>query len=144
VVPAARELRGGRGICGEKVVGFACFLADRAGPSSFFSRPDSPSAPREAGDGLGSPDGFRPFFGGKRGTRGRARLNNVVRMKKWCRGPRQGDGWRCSKKTDQSVSWGECGGAVSTSRRRDLRKGCMFRYLHLQDTILCGSSLVKT
>jgi hypothetical protein len=47
---------GGGGICDEKV-GFACSLADRAGPSPFFSRPESPSAPRGGGDGLGSPDG---------------------------------------------------------------------------------------
>jgi hypothetical protein len=37
--------------------GFPCSLADRVGPSPFFSRPESPSAPRGAGDGLGSPDG---------------------------------------------------------------------------------------
>jgi hypothetical protein len=36
----------GRGVYGEKVVGFASFLADRAGLSLLFSHPDSPSAPR--------------------------------------------------------------------------------------------------
>jgi hypothetical protein len=45
-----RATRGGRG-------GFACSLADRAGPFPLFSRPVSPSAPRGTGDGLGSPDG---------------------------------------------------------------------------------------
>jgi hypothetical protein len=53
--------RGG-GICDEKV-GFACSLADRAGPSPLFSRPESPSAPRGGGDGLGSPDGLRAYSG---------------------------------------------------------------------------------
>jgi hypothetical protein len=45
-----------RGIC-DQIVGFACSLTDRAGPSPLFSRPESSSAPRGAGDGLGSPDG---------------------------------------------------------------------------------------
>jgi hypothetical protein len=45
-----------RGIC-DHIVGFTCPLADRAGPSPLFSRPESPSAPQGTGDGLGSPDG---------------------------------------------------------------------------------------
>jgi hypothetical protein len=45
-----------RGIC-DQIVGFVCSLADRAGPSLLFSHPESPSAPRGTGDGLGSPDG---------------------------------------------------------------------------------------
>jgi hypothetical protein len=77
----SNERGGGEGICDEKV-GFACSLADRAGPSPLFSRPESPSAPRGAGDGLGSPDGLRPYSGGKRGTGGAAEPNNAVRMKK--------------------------------------------------------------
>jgi hypothetical protein len=40
-----------RGICDEKV-GFACSLADRAGPSPLFSRPESWSAPRGGGAGM--------------------------------------------------------------------------------------------
>jgi hypothetical protein len=47
------------GICDEKV-GFVCSLAKKAGLSPLFSRPESPSAPRGAGDGLSSPDGWRP------------------------------------------------------------------------------------
>jgi hypothetical protein len=45
-----------RGIC-DQIVGFACSLADRAGPFPLFSRPESPSASRGTGDGLGSSDG---------------------------------------------------------------------------------------
>jgi hypothetical protein len=45
-----------RAIC-VQIVGFACSLADRAGPFPLFSRPESPSAPRGTGDGLGSLDG---------------------------------------------------------------------------------------
>jgi hypothetical protein len=45
-----------RGIC-DQIVRFACSLIDRAGQSRLFSRPESPSAPRGTGDGLGSPDG---------------------------------------------------------------------------------------
>jgi hypothetical protein len=81
----------------DEKVGFVCSLADRVGPSPLFSRPESPSAPRGAGDGMGSPDGLRPYSGGKRGTGGAAGPNNVVRIKKkayW--GPSRGDGWRCS------------------------------------------------
>jgi hypothetical protein len=44
-----------RGIC-DQIVGFACSLADRAGPFPLFSRPESPSVPQGTGDGLGSPD----------------------------------------------------------------------------------------
>jgi hypothetical protein len=44
-----------RGIC-DQIVGFACSLADSAGSSPLFSRPESPSTPRGAGDGLSSPD----------------------------------------------------------------------------------------
>jgi hypothetical protein len=64
MVPAAIEQREGRGICDEKV-GFACSLTDRAGPSPLFSHPESPSAPRAAEDGLGSPNGLRAYSGGK-------------------------------------------------------------------------------
>jgi hypothetical protein len=46
---------GGGGIC-DKKVGFVCSLADRAGPSLLFSRPEFLSAPRGR-DGLGSPNG---------------------------------------------------------------------------------------
>jgi hypothetical protein len=98
--------RGG-GICDEKV-GFACSLAVRAGPSPLFSRPESPSAPQGAGDGLGSLDGLRAYSGGKRGTGGAAGPNNTVRMKKnACRGPSRGDGWRCSKEltVEPSSAW---------------------------------------
>jgi hypothetical protein len=63
-------------------VGFACSLADRADPSSLFSRPESPSAPRGAGDGLGSPDGLRAYSGRKRGTGDAAGPNNAVWIKK--------------------------------------------------------------
>jgi hypothetical protein len=63
-------------------VGFACYLVDTADPSPLFSCPDSSSAPRDVGDGLGSPDGFRPISRGKQGTGGAARPNNAVRMKK--------------------------------------------------------------
>jgi hypothetical protein len=41
----------------DQIVGFACSLADRAGPFPLFSRPESLSALRGTGDGLGSPDG---------------------------------------------------------------------------------------
>ena len=70
-------------------------LADKLGPpdarevSSVFPalsfRPESPSAPRGAGDGVGSPDEFRPKSGRKRGTGGATGPNFAVRMKK--RGP---------------------------------------------------------
>jgi hypothetical protein len=82
VVPTATEQREGRGICDEKVVGFVCSLADRAGSSPLFSRPESPGAPREAGDGLGSPDGLKAKSGRKQGSVGTAGPNNAVRMKK--------------------------------------------------------------
>jgi hypothetical protein len=68
-----------RGIC-VQIVGFARSLADRAGPFPLFSRPESPSAPRGTGVGLGSPDGFRPKSGGKRGTGGATEPNTAVRM----------------------------------------------------------------
>jgi hypothetical protein len=80
-VSSGRRPERGGGICDEKV-GFACSLTDRAGPSPLFSRPESPSAPRGAGDGPGSPDGLRPYSGGKRGIGGVAEPNNAVRMKK--------------------------------------------------------------
>jgi hypothetical protein len=37
-----------RGIC-DQIVGFACFLADRAGPSPLFSHPESPRPERVLG-----------------------------------------------------------------------------------------------
>ena len=43
-------------------------------------RPESPSAPRETGDGVGSPDGFRPKSGGKRAIGGATGPNFTVRM----------------------------------------------------------------
>jgi hypothetical protein len=68
-----------RRIC-VQIIGFACSLADRAGPFPLFSHPESPSAPRGTGDGLGSPDGLRPKSGGKRGTGGATGPNIAVRM----------------------------------------------------------------
>jgi hypothetical protein len=68
-----------RRIC-DQIVGFACSLADRAGPFPLFSRPKSPSAPQGTGDGPGSPDGLRPKSGGKRGTGGATGPNTAVRM----------------------------------------------------------------
>jgi hypothetical protein len=87
-----------RGIC-DQIVGFAYSLADRAGPSPLFSHPEYPSAPRETGDGLGSPDGWRPKSGGKQGTRGATWTNNksgkvsvvnhfFIRLYPWFLGPR--------------------------------------------------------
>jgi hypothetical protein len=76
-----RATRGEGGICDEKV-GFTCSLADRAGLSPLFSRSESPSVPRGAGDGLGSPDGLRPYSGGKQGTGGTAVPNYTVQIKK--------------------------------------------------------------
>jgi hypothetical protein len=85
-----RATRGEGGFC-DKKVGFVCSLADRAGPSPLFSRPESPSAPQGAGDGLGSPDGLRPYSRGKRGTEDAAKPNNTVPMKKkGRRGPSSG------------------------------------------------------
>jgi hypothetical protein len=52
-----RAMRGGRGGICDKKVGFVCSLTDRAGLSPLFSRSESPSAARGAGDGLGFPDG---------------------------------------------------------------------------------------
>jgi hypothetical protein len=63
-----------------QIVGFACSLANRAGPFLLFSCSESPSAPRETGDGLDSPNGLRPKSGGKRGTRGTTGPNTAVRM----------------------------------------------------------------
>jgi hypothetical protein len=64
-------------------VGFACSVIDRVGLFPLFSHPESPSAPRGAGeDGLGSPDGLRPYFGGKQGTGGATGPNNAARIKK--------------------------------------------------------------
>jgi hypothetical protein len=57
-------------------------LADKAGPSPLFSCPESPSVPRETGDGLGLPDGWRPKSGGKRGTGGATEPFFTVRIKK--------------------------------------------------------------
>jgi hypothetical protein len=70
-----------REIC-DQIVGFACSLADRAGPFLLFSRPESPSVPRGTGDGLGSPDGLMPKSGGKRETGGTTGPFFAVRMKK--------------------------------------------------------------
>jgi hypothetical protein len=89
------------GICDEKV-GFAYSLVDRAGPSPLFSRPESPSTPRGAGDGQGSPDGLRPYSGGKRGTRGAAGPNYAVRMKKRASGGLVGE-----TAGDALTSWNE-------------------------------------
>jgi hypothetical protein len=47
--------------------------------------PESPAAPRETEDGLGSPDGFRPKSGRKREAGGVTGPVSFVRMKK--RGP---------------------------------------------------------
>jgi hypothetical protein len=63
-----------------QIVGFACYLTDRAGPFPLFSRPESPSAPRGTGDGLGSPDGLRPKSRGKRGTGDAIEPNTTVQM----------------------------------------------------------------
>jgi hypothetical protein len=49
---------------------------------TFLFRPESPIALRKAGDDLGSPDGLRAYFGGKRETEDAAESNNAVRMKK--------------------------------------------------------------
>jgi hypothetical protein len=68
-----------RGIC-VQIVGFALSLTDRACPFPLFSRPESPSAPRGTGVGLGSPDGFRSKSGRKRGTGGAIGPNTAVRM----------------------------------------------------------------
>ena len=45
-------------------------------------RPESPSAPRGAGGGVGSPDGLRAKSGRKRGTGGATGPNFAVRMEK--------------------------------------------------------------
>jgi hypothetical protein len=58
---------------------------------AFFFRPESPTAPRKAGDGLGSPDGLTPYSGGKRGTGGAVGPNNAVRMKKGLPGASSGE-----------------------------------------------------
>jgi hypothetical protein len=73
---------------------------------AFLFRSESPTAPRKAGDGLGSPDGWKPKSGRKRGTGDTAGPNNAVQIKKkGCRGPRRGDDWRCSKARDTEVSF---------------------------------------
>jgi hypothetical protein len=79
-----------RGIC-VQIVGFACSLADRAGPFPLFSRPESPSVPRGTGDSLGSSDGLRPKSEGKRGT-GRRDWTEYRRpdVKNGRRGPSRG------------------------------------------------------
>jgi hypothetical protein len=64
----------------DQIVGFACSLADRAGPFPLFSRPESPSALLGTGDGLGSPDGLRPKSGRKRRTGGATESNTAVRI----------------------------------------------------------------
>jgi hypothetical protein len=97
----SNERGGGGGICDEKV-GFTCSLADRADLSPLFSRPESPSAPRGAGDGQGSPDGLRPYSRGKRGTGGAARPNYAIRMKKRASG---GLVWETAG--DALTSWNE-------------------------------------
>jgi hypothetical protein len=68
-----------RGICDQNV-GFVCSLADRAGPFPLFSHPESPSAPRGTGDGLGLPDGLSPKSRGKRETGGATGPKTAVRM----------------------------------------------------------------
>jgi hypothetical protein len=47
---------------------------------AFLFCPESPSVPRKAGDGLGSPDGLKPKSGRKRGTGGAAGPNTAVRI----------------------------------------------------------------
>jgi hypothetical protein len=85
-----------RGIC-VQIIGFARSLANRAGPFPLFSYPESPSAPRGTGVGLGSPDGFRPKSGGKTRNRGRDWAEYCrPDVKNGRRGPSRGDGWRCS------------------------------------------------
>jgi hypothetical protein len=54
-----------RGIC-DQILGFDCSLTNRTGPFPLFSRPESPSTPRGTGDGLGSPDRWRPKSEGNR------------------------------------------------------------------------------
>jgi hypothetical protein len=58
---------------------------------AFLFRPESPSAPRNAGNGLGSPDGWKPKSERKRGTGGAAGPNTAVWMKKWAAGGRLGN-----------------------------------------------------
>jgi hypothetical protein len=82
VVPAAREIRGVGEILSDVAVGFVRRVTDRSGPSPLFTRPESPRAPRGAGDVVGSPDGFRPKSGRKRGTWGATGPNFAVRMEK--------------------------------------------------------------
>jgi hypothetical protein len=74
-----------RRIC-DQIVGFACSLADRAVLFPLFSRPESPSAPRGTGDGLGSPDVLRSKSEGKRGTRGATGPFFAVQIKKTATG----------------------------------------------------------
>jgi hypothetical protein len=67
-------------------------LADKLGPPdarevssafpAFSFRPDSPSAPQGAGEGVGSPDEFRPKSGRNRGTGSATEPNFAVRMEK--------------------------------------------------------------
>jgi hypothetical protein len=56
VVTVAREIRGVGEILSEVTVGFVCPVADRADPSPFFTRPDSPIDSWGTGVGVGSPD----------------------------------------------------------------------------------------
>jgi hypothetical protein len=91
VVSAATEQqREGEGIC-DQILGFECSLADRTGPFPLFSRSESPSVPRGTGDGLGSPDGWRPKSGGNRGTGGAAGPIYAVRMTKSAAGDLVGE-----------------------------------------------------
>jgi hypothetical protein len=62
--------------------GVRVFSRRQSGLVPLFSRPESPSAPRGAGDGLASPDGLRAYSGGKREIGGAAGPNNIVRIKK--------------------------------------------------------------
>jgi hypothetical protein len=84
-------------------------LTDRSGPhdarefsSPFRARffcPECPSAPLKAGDGLGSPDGWRPRSGRRVKSRIRGRDWADLRRpdeKNGCQGPRRACEWRCS------------------------------------------------
>jgi hypothetical protein len=68
-----------RRIC-DQIIGFACSLTDRAGPSRLFSCVESPSVPRGAADGLSSSDGRRLKSRRKRVTRSATRLFFTIRI----------------------------------------------------------------
>jgi hypothetical protein len=84
------DFGGEMGICGTLMAGNGInggelpFLSPtpraRSPFRAFLFRPESPSAPRKAGDVLGSPDGWKPKSGRKRGTGGVAGPNIAVRM----------------------------------------------------------------